>query len=112
MIETRSRFGGDGRSGCLQVRQDTDEILAGAGLRPIVIAEHILDQCLFTPYHHEDVGAMIRASDSRLYAFSTDYPHIEGGRDPIASFDATMADCTEAQRAAFYAGNFLRVFGE
>ncbi|WP_145978068.1 hypothetical protein [Tistrella mobilis] len=94
------------------MRQDTDEILAGAGLRPIVIAEHILDQCLFTPYHHEDVEAMIRASDSRLYALSTYYPHIEGGRDPVASFDATLGGCIEAERAAFYAGNFLRVFGE
>ncbi|WP_372097182.1 amidohydrolase family protein [Tistrella mobilis] len=75
-------------------------------------SEQILDQCLFTPYHHEDVGAMIRASDSRLYAFSTDYPHIEGGRDPVASFDATLGGCTEAERAAFYAGNFLRIFGE
>jgi predicted TIM-barrel fold metal-dependent hydrolase len=89
------------------------QIFRGAGRAPARRpSEQVLDQCLFTPYHHEDVGAMIRASDSRLYAFSTDYPHIEGGRDPIASFDATMADCTEAQRAAFYAGNFLRVFGE
>lgn len=75
-------------------------------------SEQILDQCLFTPYHHEDVGAMIQASDSRLYAFSTDYPHIEGGRNPVASFDATLGGCTEAERAAFYAGNFLRIFGQ
>ncbi|WP_372006046.1 amidohydrolase family protein [Tistrella mobilis] len=89
------------------------QIFRGAGRAPARRpSEQILDQCLFTPYHHEDVGALIRASDSRLYAFSTDYPHIEGGRDPVASFDATLGGCTEAERAAFYAGNFLRVFGE
>lgn len=89
------------------------QIFRGAGRAPARRpSEQILDQCLFTPYHHEDVGAMIRASDSRLYAFSTDYPHIEGGRDPVASFDATLGGCTEAERAAFYAGNFLRIFGE
>ncbi|GGB53006.1 amidohydrolase [Tistrella bauzanensis] len=90
-----------------------ERIFAGSGRAPgRRPSEQILDQCLFTPYHHEDVGALIRASDSRLYAFSTDYPHIEGGQDPVGAFDASLAGCTEAQHAAFYAGNFLRVFGE
>ena len=31
----------------------------------------------FTPYPYEDVGELVRQSDSRLYLFSSDYPHVE-----------------------------------
>jgi predicted TIM-barrel fold metal-dependent hydrolase len=72
-------------------------------------SQQILDQCAFTPYHYEDVGALIGESDSRLYMFSTDYPHIEGGADPIGSFRASLAGCSDLDRALFYAGNFERI---
>jgi predicted TIM-barrel fold metal-dependent hydrolase len=64
----------------------------------------------FTPYPYEDVGDLIRQSDSRLYLFSSDYPHVEGGRNPLGRFNATLGETEEAARERFYSGNFAKVF--
>ena len=47
-------------------------------------------QLRFTPYPFEDVGRMCAHSDPGLYLFSSDYPHAEGGRDPIGRFERTL----------------------
>ena len=64
----------------------------------------------FTPLPFENVAELIGQSDARLYMFSSDYPHIEGGRAPIARFEAGLAGVGEAVKDAFYAGNFARLF--
>jgi predicted TIM-barrel fold metal-dependent hydrolase len=56
------------------------------------------------------VGDLIDQSNPDLYLFSTDYPHIEGGRNPIGRFEAALGDRGDAVRDKFYAENFLRVF--
>ncbi len=66
----------------------------------------------FTPFVFEDVGALIDRSNPELYLFSTDYPHTEGGRNPIARFEKSLGDRSGAIRDRFYAENFLRVFPE
>ena len=66
----------------------------------------------FTPFVFEEVGALIDQSNPELYLFSTDYPHIEGGRNPIARFEAALGDRSEQIRDQFYAENFLRIFPE
>jgi predicted TIM-barrel fold metal-dependent hydrolase len=53
---------------------------------------------------------MIRESDERLYMFSSDYPHTEGGRQPLARFGATMTGIDEAAQQRFFNGNFARLF--
>jgi predicted TIM-barrel fold metal-dependent hydrolase len=73
-------------------------------------SQMVIDQLAFTPYVYEDVGAMIRESDPRLYMFSSDYPHTEGGRQPLARFGATMQGIDEAAVDKFYNGNFARLF--
>lgn len=67
------------------------------------------DQLAFTPYPFEDVGALIRESSSALYLFSSDYPHTEGGRNPIGRFEASLGDLSEAVRADFYSRNFEKL---
>ena len=64
------------------------------------------EQLRFTPYPFEDVGELIRYSDDRLYMFSTDYPHAEGGRDPIGRFNESLADHSESTRDRFFSENF------
>jgi len=64
----------------------------------------------FTPFVFEAVGDLIDQSSPDLYLFSTDYPHIEGGRNPIGRFEAALGDRGEAVRDKFYAENFLRIF--
>jgi len=70
----------------------------------------LTEQCAFTPYVFEDVGALIDQSNADLYLFSSDYPHIEGGRNPIARFEKSLGDRSNATRDKFYAENFLRIF--
>jgi predicted TIM-barrel fold metal-dependent hydrolase len=69
-------------------------------------------QMAFTPFVFEDVGQLIDHSSADLYLFSSDYPHVEGGRDPIKRFEGFLGERSEAVREAFYAENFLRIFPE
>jgi predicted TIM-barrel fold metal-dependent hydrolase len=65
-------------------------------------SEQAADQLRFTPYPFEDVGWMCAQSDPSLFLFSSDYPHAEGGRDPIGRFDRALADATDDVLASFY----------
>ena len=60
----------------------------------------------FTPVPGEDVGLMIREAGDDAFMFSTDYPHVEGGKNPIKRFEDTMGDVAEAARERFYSKNF------
>jgi predicted TIM-barrel fold metal-dependent hydrolase len=70
------------------------------------------EQMAFTPFVFEAVGDLIDQSSPELYLFSSDYPHTEGGRNPIARFETALGDRSDAVREAFYAENFLRIFPE
>ena len=54
----------------------------------------------------EPVGALIEASGEDLLMFSSDYPHPEGGTDPIAKFEAAMKESSQVAERKFYSGNF------
>ncbi len=75
-------------------------------------SEQMTEQMGFTPMPHEDVGNMIAQSNADLYLFSSDYPHIEGTRDPIARFERTLPEDNEEVKAQFYSENFLRLWPE
>jgi hypothetical protein len=93
------------------VRQwsNTDENLAWFKRRP---TEQLTQQMAFTPFLFEDVGARIDQLNPELYLFSTDYPHTEGGRNPIARFERSLGDRSKEIRDRFYSENFLRIFPE
>ena len=74
--------------------------------------EQFRDQLRFTPYPFEDVGALIRESMPELYLFSSDYPHAEGGRDPIGRFSRALADTAPDDQRRFFAHNFADLYGE
>jgi predicted TIM-barrel fold metal-dependent hydrolase len=73
-------------------------------------SQQIIDQIAFTPFVYENVGELIRQSDERLYMFSSDYPHPEGGRAPLARFEASLTGHEESAKAHFYSENFARLF--
>lgn len=75
-------------------------------------SQQLAEQAGFTPYPFEDVGAMIRESDPNLYLFSSDYPHTEGGRNPLGRFEASLAGVDDEVRDLFYAGNMARLLRE
>ena len=85
----------------------TDANIQAQTRRP---SEQIQAQLAFTPVPVEDLGMMLDQTNPDLYLFSSDYPHLEGGRDPIGKFEGFLADRGEAVKAKFYTDNFLRVF--
>ncbi|CAN5745130.1 hypothetical protein BH18ACT2_BH18ACT2_14720 [soil metagenome] len=65
----------------------------------------------FTPFPGEPVGWMIDQARADLFMFSSDYPHPEGTRDPIARFEATLDDAIDAETAdRFYRRNFADLY--
>ena len=66
-------------------------------------SEQAAAQLRFTPYPFEDVGWMCAQSDPSLFLFSSDYPHAEGGRDPIGRFDKALASASLDVQTSFYA---------
>lgn len=54
---------------------------------------------------------MIEQAGDDLFMFSSDYPHIEGGRHPLKRFELSMAGINEAAKERFYAQNFVDLVG-
>jgi predicted TIM-barrel fold metal-dependent hydrolase len=75
-------------------------------------SEQITHQLAFTPFVFEEVGLLIDQSNPDLYLFSSDYPHIEGGRNPIGRFETALGERDAVVRDKFYTANFLRIFAE
>src|SRR5262249_29762166 len=59
-------------------------------------SEYVTEPLKFTPFPGEPVGWMIEQCGPELFMFSTDFPHPEGGRDPLAKFEAAMTDVADA----------------
>lgn len=74
-------------------------------------SRQLREQFGFTPFPFEDVGALVRQTHAELYLFSSDYPHAEGGRDPLGRFDRSLAGADPAVVEKFESGNFERIFG-
>ena len=74
-------------------------------------SELISPQMAFTPYPFEDVGAMIRESNPDLYLFSSDYPHIEGGRNPLGRFETSLEGMSDEVQSKFYSQNMATLLG-
>lgn len=90
-----------------EIWSKSDPALKALTRRP---SEQLIEHMAFTPYVYEDVGDLIRQSDSRLYLFSSDYPHAEGGRHPLERFTASLESCDDVARGRFYSENFARLF--
>ena len=72
----------------------------------------LTEQMGFTPFPHEDVASLIDQSNEELYLFSSDYPHVEGGRNPIGKFEKSLEAASDATKTRFYSENFLRLWPE
>ena len=75
-------------------------------------SEQLTQQMGFTPFPHEDVAHLINDSNPELYLFSSDYPHVEGGRDPIGKFERSVESASALDQTKFFSENFLRVWPE
>jgi predicted TIM-barrel fold metal-dependent hydrolase len=85
-----------------------EERLRALSLRP---TEYVRRQIRFTPYPTEDVGWIIEQSGPEVCLFSSDYPHVEGGRRPIERFEASLDSASDEVRDRFYRDNFVDLMG-
>ena len=85
-----------------------EDRLQALSMRP---SEYVRRQIRFTPYPTEDVGWIIDQAGPEVCMFSSDYPHVEGGRRPIERFEASLANTSAEARQAFYHDNFVDVMG-
>jgi hypothetical protein len=54
---------------------------------------------------------MIEQCGDDLFLFSSDYPHPEGGRDPLGRFESSLAGIGEQAQERFYSRNFADMMG-
>jgi predicted TIM-barrel fold metal-dependent hydrolase len=85
-----------------------EERLQALSLRP---SEYVRRQVRFTPYPTEDVGWIIEQAGAEVCLFSSDYPHVEGGRRPLERFEASLGDASDDVRRRFYCDNFRDLMG-
>jgi predicted TIM-barrel fold metal-dependent hydrolase len=85
-----------------------EERLQKLSLRP---SEYVTRQIRATPYPTEDVGWITDQIGPEVCLFSTDYPHVEGGRRPIERFERSLGDASEDVRERFYSQNFVDLMG-
>jgi predicted TIM-barrel fold metal-dependent hydrolase len=86
----------------------TESRIRDLPLRP---ADYVRRQVRVTPYPTENVGRLISLCGPELFMFSSDYPHVEGGRNPLKRFEQSLSCCAEAEKLAFYSGNFADLMG-
>ena len=95
----------------LDIAQSTFKRTEPALALPLRASDYLRRQVKFTPFPTEPVGWMIEQAGAELFLFSSDYPHPEGGHDPLGKFEATMEGVGADARDAFYAGNFAEMMG-
>jgi uncharacterized protein len=85
-----------------------EERLQALSIRP---SDYVHRQIRFTPYPTEDVGWIVEQGGADLVLFSSDYPHVEGGRRPVERFEASLGTASEDVRDRFYSENFRFLMG-
>jgi predicted TIM-barrel fold metal-dependent hydrolase len=90
----------------LDIAQETFRRTEPALALPLRASEYIRRQVKFTPFPTEPVGWMIEQCGDELFLFSSDYPHPEGGRDPVARFESSLEGVSASAKDRFYSGNF------
>jgi uncharacterized protein len=92
----------------LEAFRKGEERLQKLELRP---SEYVRRQMRVTPYPTEPVGWIIEQAGPDVCLFSSDYPHVEGGRNPIKRFEDNLVGIDEAAKQRFYCDNFVDLMG-
>ncbi|WP_332773299.1 amidohydrolase family protein [Phenylobacterium sp.] len=74
-------------------------------------SEILRRQFRVTPYPHEDTAWIIANSGEEMCLFSSDFPHIEGGRNPLKRFNDALEGASDHAKRAFYRDNFIDLMG-
>jgi predicted TIM-barrel fold metal-dependent hydrolase len=74
-------------------------------------SEIVRRQVRVTPYPHEDAGWIIANAGDEVCLFSSDFPHVEGGRNPLKRFNDSLASTPAPAVERFYRDNFVDLMG-
>lgn len=74
-------------------------------------SEIVRRQVRVTPYPHEETGWIVAAGGEAVCLFSSDYPHVEGGRNPLKRFGDSLAGTSARAVDRFYCDNFIDLMG-
>lgn len=74
-------------------------------------SEIVRRQFRVTPYPHEPTGWIVENSGPEVCLFSSDFPHVEGGRNPLKRFGESLEGISEANQRRFYRDNFIDLMG-
>ena len=75
-------------------------------------SEIVRRQVRVTPYPHEDAGWIVANSGEEVCLFSSDFPHVEGGRNPLKRFGDSLSNTPARAVERFYCENFIDLMGE
>jgi predicted TIM-barrel fold metal-dependent hydrolase len=92
----------------LEAFRKNEERLRTLSLRP---SEYVKRQIRVTPYPAEDIGWIVANAGPEVCLFSSDYPHVEGGRNPLRRFEAGLDGLPLETKRRFYAENFADLMG-
>ena len=74
-------------------------------------SEIVRRQFRVTPYPHEPTGWIVENTGPEVCLFSSDFPHVEGGRNPMKRFGDALHGVAEDQQQRFYRDNFIDLMG-
>jgi predicted TIM-barrel fold metal-dependent hydrolase len=88
--------------------QRHEERLKKLPMRP---SEYVKRQIRVTPYPTEDAGWIAEQAGKEVPMFSSDYPHVEGGRNPLGRFQKSLENAADDVKDHFYEQNFADLMG-
>ena len=74
-------------------------------------SDYVRRQIRVTPYPAEPTGWICEQAGKEVCLFSSDYPHVEGGRHPLKRFSTALEGCSEEILDHFYTKNFEDLMG-
>jgi predicted TIM-barrel fold metal-dependent hydrolase len=88
----------------------SEPLIAELKLKP---SEYLRRQVRVSLFPFEDAAWLIESAGEEMFMFASDYPHPEGGRDPLGRFEASLdaRNIGTAARERFYHQNFAFLMG-
>ena len=77
-------------------------------LRP---SDYVRRQVRVTPFPTEPTRWIIENTSDEICMFSSDFPHVEGGRNPLRRFDNEVAALSDETQDRFFRTNFEDLMG-
>ena len=74
-------------------------------------SEYVKRQIRVTPFPTEPTGWIIENTGDEICMFSSDFPHVEGGRNPLRRFDTEVEALSVETQDKFFRQNFENLMG-